>query len=109
MRKFALATAAAVALAFSAPAFTAPAFAQDTGVKVKIKSGEGMTKKKVVIRGDRGRHEGWRHRDVKKVVIHRDRGRHEGWRHRDAGNKTVVIKKRGHEGSKTIIKKKFEG
>src|SRR3954470_14623843 len=75
MRKFALATAAVAALAFSAPAFTAPAFAQD--VKVKIKS------------GDRGHHDGWRHRNVsKKVIIHRDRGHHYGWRnHHDGGVK----------------------
>jgi Ni/Co efflux regulator RcnB len=51
--------------------------------------------KKVVIHRDRGRHEGWRHRDVKKVIIHRDNGRHEGWRHsRHGGNKVVVIKKK---------------
>jgi hypothetical protein len=109
MRMLALAAAAAAALAFSAPAFTTPALAQ-ADVKVKVKSGEhGMTKKKIVIRqGDRGRHEGWRHRDVKKVVIHRgDRGRHEGWRHsRHYGASKVVIKK-GH--GKTVIKKKFEG
>ena len=74
MRMLALATAAAAALAFSAPAFTTPAFAQDAQVKVKI--GE--------RHHDRGRHEGWRHRDVKKVVI-----------------------KKGH--GKTVIKKKFEG
>jgi hypothetical protein len=88
MRKFALATAAVAALAFSAPAFTAPAFAQD--VKVKIKSGE--------RHHDRGRHEGWRHRDVSKKIIikHGDRGRHEGWRHHEHhGGKTVIIKKRG--------------
>ena len=96
MRKFALAAAAVAALAFSAPAFTAPAFAQD--VKVKIKS------------GDRGHHNGWRHGTTKKVVIHRDRGRHEGWRHRNTGmNKTVIIKKRGDHGSKTVIKKRIEG
>ena len=105
MKLFALATAAVLAL--SAPAFTTPALAQ-ADVKVKIHSGEGMTKKKVVIRhGDRGRHEGWRHRDVKKVVLHSDRGRHEGWRHsRHYGASKVVIK-RGH--GKTVIKKKFEG
>ena len=97
MRKFAIATAAVAALAFSAPAFTAPAFTQD--VKVKIKSGE--------RHGDRGRHEGWRHRNVSKTVIHRDNGRHEGWRHsRHEGASKVVIKK-GH--GKTVIKKKFEG
>ena len=109
MKMFALAAAAAVALAFSAPAFTTPALAQDASVKVKVKTGEhGMTKKKVVIRhGDRGRHEGWRHRDVKKVVLHRDRGRHEGWRHsRHHGASKVVIKRGPH---KTVIKKKFEG
>lgn len=93
MRKFALATAAAAALMFSAPAFTAPAFAQD--IKVKIKA------------GDRGHHEGRRHREVKKVVIHRDRGHHYGWRHRDAGNRTVIIKRGGERhGSRTVIKKK---
>ncbi len=96
MRKFALATAAVMALAFSAPAFTAPALAQDGTVKVKIKT------------GDRGHHDGWRHRTMKKVVLHRDRGRHEGWRHHrhHGASKTVIIKK-GH--GKTIIKKKFEG
>ena len=97
MRMFALATAAAAALAFTAPAFTSPALAQDAQVKVKI--GE--------RHHDRGRHEGWRHREVKKVVLH-DRGRHEGFRHsRHYGyNKKVVIKRGPH---KTVIKKKFEG
>ena len=95
MRKFALATAAVAALAISAPAFTAPAFAQD--VKVKIKS------------GDRGHHDGWRHRDSRKVVIHSDRGRHEGWRHRTTGMTKKVIIKRGDHGSKTVIKKRIEG
>lgn len=96
MRKFALATAAVMALAFSAPAFTAPAFAQD----VKVRIGD--------RHGDRGRHEGWRHRDSKKVVIHRDRGRHEGWRHRNTGmNKTIIIKKHGN--GTTVIKKRFDG
>ena len=99
MRKFALATAAAMALAFSAPAFTAPAFAQD--VKVKVKTGDEGMRKKVVIK---------RHGDVerRKVDIRTgDRGHHNGWRHRDAGNKTVIIKKRGGEGmSRTVIKKK---
>jgi hypothetical protein len=87
MRKLAFATAAIAALALSVPAFTAPASAEDAAVKVKI--GE--------RHHDRGRHEGWRHRDVKEVVIHRDRGRHEGWRHHDRdrhGGKTVIIKKR---------------
>lgn len=102
MRKFALATAAAAALIFSAPAFTAPAFAQDGSVKVKIKTDgdRSVTRKKVVIRhgGDV---------DRRRVMIHRDRGHHYGWRHRDAGNKTVIIKKRsGGEGSRTVIKKK---
>jgi hypothetical protein len=101
MRMFALATAAAAALMFSAPAYTTPAFAQ-ADVKVKVKSNEGgMTRKKVVIkqRGDVTR---------KKVVIrHGDRGRHLGWRNRDAGMKKVIIKKRGGEGrSTTVIKKK---
>lgn len=98
MRMLALATAAAAALAFTAPAFTTPALAQDAQVKVKI--GE--------RHHDRGRHEGWRHRDVKKVVIHHDRGRHEGFRHsrHEGYGKKVVIKK-GH--GKTVIKKKFEG
>jgi hypothetical protein len=100
MRKFALATAAVAALAFSAPAFTAPAFAQD--VKVKIKSGE--------RHGDRGRHEGWRHRDVsKKVVIkHGDNGHHYGWRnHHEGSVKKKVIIRHGSGGtSKTVIKKR---
>jgi hypothetical protein len=96
MRMLALATAAAAAIAFSAPAFTTPALAQ---ADVKVKIGE--------RHHDRGRHEGWRHREVKKVVLHRDRGRHEGWRHsRHYGASKVVIKK-GH--GKTVIKKKFEG
>ena len=101
MRKFALATAAVAALAFSAPAFTAPALAQD--VKVKIKSSDHR---------DRGRHEGWRHRDVKKVVIGHDRGHHYGWRnhHREGGVSKKVIIRHGQGGtSKTVIKKKFEG
>ena len=97
MRILALAAATAAALAFTAPAFTTPALAQDASVKVKI--GE--------RHHDRGRHEGWRHREVKKVVLHSDRGRHEGWRHRDRGMHKTVIIKRGH--GKTVIKKKFEG
>ena len=107
MRMLALATAAAAALAFSAPAFTTPAFAQDASVKVKVKQNEGMTKKKVVIRhGDRGRHLGWRHRDVKQVV--HDRGRHEGFSHsRHYGYGKKIVIKRGH--GNTVIKKKFEG
>ncbi|TMJ06235.1 MAG: hypothetical protein E6G97_00800 [Alphaproteobacteria bacterium] len=95
MRILVLAAAAAAAMAFTAPTFSTPASAQE----VKVKIGE--------RHHDRGRHEGWRHRDVKKVVIHRDRGRHEGWRHsRHYGASKVVIK-RGH--GKTVIKKKFEG
>lgn len=101
MRKFALATAAAVALMFSAPAFTAPALAQDGSVRVKIKTDgdRSVTRKKVVIR-----HGG----DVERrrvMIRHGDRGRHDGWRHRDAGNKTVIIKRSG-DGSRTVIKKK---
>ena len=61
MRKFALATAAVAALALSVPAFTAPAAAQD----VKVKIGEGRHHGD----HDRGRHEGWRHRNVSKTVI----------------------------------------
>ena len=92
MRKFALATAAVAALALSVPAFTAPALAQ--GVTVKVGS------------GDRGRHDGWRHRDSKKVVIHRDRGRHYGWRHRDVGMRKKVIIRHGAGGTtRTVIKK----
>ena len=111
MKMLVLATAAAVALAFTAPAFTTPAVAQDASVKVKVKSHEGMTKKKIMIRhGDRGRHEGWRHRDVKKVVIHHDRGLHRGFshsRHYGYGGASKVVIKKGH--GKTVIKKKFEG
>jgi len=95
MRKFALATAAVAALAFSAPASTAPAFAQD--VKVKVKTGE------------RHHGEGMRHRDVKKVVIHRDHGRHEGWRHSHhygATKKKVIIRHGEGGSSKTVIKKR---
>jgi hypothetical protein len=95
MRKFALATAAVAALAFSAPAFTAPAFAQD--VKVKIKS------------GDRGHHDGWRHRNVSKKVIikHGDRGHHYGWRNHHGDVKKKVIIRHGEGGrSKTVIKKR---
>ncbi len=116
MRKFALATAAALALAFSAPAFTAPALAQaDVRVKIKTDGDRSVVRKKTVIRhgGDVTRrkvvirHGG----DVerRKVVIrHGDRGRHLGWRNRDAGNRTIVIKKRsGGDGmSRTVIKKK---
>jgi len=113
MRKLALATAAAAALLFSAPAFTTPALAQ-ADVKVKINSGDGMTRKKVVIRrgGDMERRKVViRHRgDVerRKVVIRSgDRGRHQGWRHRDSGMTKKVIIRRGEGGSsKTIIKKK---
>lgn len=97
MRILALAAATVAALAFTAPAFTTPVLAQDAQVKVKI--GE--------RHHDRGRHEGWRHREVKRVVMHGDRGRHEGWRHRDRGMHKTVIIKRGH--GKTVIKKKFEG
>ncbi len=87
MRKFALATAAAVALLFTAPSFTgvtSPAEAQT------------VVKKKIVIKhGDRGRHMG----------RYGDRGRHMGRHH--GGNKVVIIKRGGHHGSKTIIKKKI--
>ena len=96
MRILALAAATAAALAFTAPAFTTPALAQ---ADVKVKIGE--------RHHDRGRHEGWRHREVKRVVIHSDRGRHEGWRHRDRGMHKTVIIKRGN--GTTVIKKKFEG
>src|SRR5947207_738392 len=71
MKMLVLATAAAAALAFTAPAFTTPAFAQDASVKVKVGERHGER------HGDRGRHEGMRHREVKKVVLHHDRGRHE--------------------------------
>jgi hypothetical protein len=103
MRKFALATTAALALAFSAPAFTAPALAQaDVRVKIKTDGDRSVVRKKTVIRhgGDVER---------RKVVIrHGDRGRHLGWRNRDAGNRTIVIKKRsGGDGmSRTVIKKR---
>jgi hypothetical protein len=93
----ALATAAVAALVFTASAFTTPASAQDAQVKVKI--GE--------RHHDRGRHEGWRHREVKRVVMHSDRGRHEGWRHRDRGMHKTVIIKRGN--GTTVIKKRSEG
>ena len=96
MRMLALAAAAAAAVAFTAPAFTTPAAAQD----VKVKIGE--------RHGERGHHEGMRHREVKKVVLHRDRGRHEGFSHsRHYGYGKKVVIKRGH--GKTVIKKKFEG
>ena len=113
MRKLALATAAAAALLFSAPAFTTPALAQGADVKVKIHSGDrDHVRKKVVIRrgGDMERrkvvirHGGDMER--RKVVIRSgDRGRHEGWRHRDSGMKKTVIIKRGEGGSRTVIKK----
>ena len=96
MRILALAAATVAALAFTAPAFTTPALAQ---ADVKVKIGE--------RHHDRGRHEGWRHREVKRVVMHSDRGRHEGWRHRDRGMHKTVIIKRGN--GTTVIKKKFEG
>ena len=92
MKKLALATAAAVALLFTAPSFTGvttPAEAQTTVVKKKV----------VIKHGDRSRH-----------MVRHDRGRHEGWRHsHHGGNKKVVIIKRGghHGGSKTVIKKKI--
>jgi len=113
MRKLALATAAAAALMFSAPAFTTPALAQ-ADVKVRINSGDrDHVRKKVVIRrgGDMERrkvvirHGG----DVerRKVIIRTgDRGRHNGWRHRDSGMKKTVIIKRGEGGSTTVIKKR---
>jgi hypothetical protein len=100
MRKLALATAAAAALMFSAPAFTTPALAQ-ADVKVRINSGDrDHVRKKVVIRrgGDMERR-----RTV--VIRSGDRGRHNGWRHRDSRmNKTVIIK-RG-DGRTTVIKKR---
>ena len=100
MRMLALATAAVAALAFTAPAFTTPASAQEVKVKIGDRHGE--------RHHDRGRHEGWRHREVKKVVIHHDRGRHEGFSHsRHYGYGKKVVIKRGH--GKTVIKKKFEG
>ena len=114
MRKLALATAAAVALMFSAPAFTTPALAQ-ADVKVRINSGDrDHVRKKVIIRrgGDMERRKVViRHRgDVerRKVVIRSgDRGRHYGWRHRDSGmTKKVIIRRNGEGGSRTVIKKK---
>ena len=114
MRKLALATAAAIALAFSAPAFTAPALAQSSTTVVKVRGdGDRVVRKKTVIRhgGDVMRrkvvirHGG----DVtrRKVVIrHGDRGRHHGWRHRDAGNRTVIIKRSGGDSSRTVIKRR---
>jgi hypothetical protein len=99
MKKLAL---AAIAATFALSAVAAPALAQEG-------RHEGRTVKKVVVhRGDHGRHEGWRHRNVKKVVIHRDRGRHEGWRHsRHYGASKKVVIKHGH--GKTVIKKRVEG
>ena len=100
MKKFALATAAAAALMFAAPSFT--------GLSATPAEAQTVVKKKVVIKhGDRGRHEGWRHRNAKSVVIHRDRGRHEGWRHsrHHGASKTVIIKKKGN--GNTVIKKKI--
>jgi hypothetical protein len=80
MKKLALATAAAVALLFTAPSFT--------GVTTPAEA-QTVVKKKVVIK-------------------HGDRGRHHGWRHSNHGGKKVVIIKRGgHHGSKTVIKKKI--
>ena len=92
MRKFALATAAAAALLFTAPAFT--------GVTTPAEA-QTVVKKKVVIKhGDRG------HMRKKVVVRHGDRGRHHGWRHSNHGGKKVVtIKKKGN--GKTVIKKKI--
>ena len=49
MRMFALATAAAAALMFTAPAYTTPAFAQ-ADVKVKVRSNDGgMTRKMIYM------------------------------------------------------------
>lgn len=82
MRKFALATAAAAALLFTAPVLT--------GVATPAEA-QTVVKKKVVIKhGDRGMH------------------RHRGWshsHHHGAVKKKVVIK-HGH-GNKTVIKKKI--
>ena len=68
MKKFALALAAVVGLAFVVPA-TAPAEAGMRG-------------------HDRGHHYGWRH----------NRGHHYGWRnhHRGHHNKVVFMRKRSH-------------
>ena len=98
MRKFALATAAAVALLFTAPSFTGvttPAEAQTTVVKKKV----------VVKHGDRGRHMGRYGDRGRHMGRHADRGRHAGWRHSNhGGKKVVIIKKKGN--GKTVIKKK---
>ena len=92
MKKLALATAAAAALLFTAPSFT--------GVTTPAEA-QTVVKKKVVIKhGDRGRHDGWRHRSVKRVVMHHDRGRHEGWRHGHGGKKVVIIKRGGHQAAR---------
>jgi hypothetical protein len=88
MRKFALATAAAAALLFTAPSFS--------GVTTPAEAATTVVKKKVVVKhGDRGRHMG----------RYGDRGRHLGWRHSNHGGKKVVVIKKGH--GKTVIKKKI--
>ena len=92
MRKFALATAAAAALLFTAPSFT--------GVTTPAEAQTVVKKKVVVKHGDRG------HMRKKVVVRHGDRGRHHGWRHSNhGGKKVVIIKKKGN--GNTVIKKKI--
>jgi hypothetical protein len=95
MRKFALATAAAAALLFTAPSFT--------GVTAPAEAATTVVKKKVVVKhGDRD------HMRKKVVVRHGDRGLHRGWshsRHYGANKKVVVIKKKGN--GNTVVKKKI--
>jgi len=94
MRKITLALAAAAALGFAAPAPAQDGPASQgriqlaqADVKVKVRTGE-RTRKKIVIRHDRGRHVGF------------DHSRHRGY----ASRVTVVKKKPG----RTVIKR-FEG
>jgi hypothetical protein len=103
MKTFALAMAAAAALAFTAPSFAASA-APD-----RIQLAQADVKVRVGGDHDRGvRHERREHRMHREVRMHRDYGRHEGWRHRhNDGRRVVIIKK--HRNGTTVIKKKIEG
>ena len=82
-----------------APSWTAPVVPPAQAASVTIRTGDpemrAVTRKRVIIRGDRGRHLGW------------ERGRHRGW---DDGGRRVVHKtiiRRG-DGSRTVIRRSTE-
>lgn len=86
-----------VAAVLAAPIGWTPSPAQAASVTIRTGDPEmrAVTRKRVIIRGDRGRHLGW------------ERGRHRGW---DDGGRRVVHKtiiRRG-DGSRTVIRRSTE-